>query len=175
MSLYAVQALLLLDGEGSRLLAKYYTEFDDTKSFEKHLFSKTHRVNGDVIIVDKKLVVYKQLADVMLYIVADIEENESLLYQVLTGYRDSLDILLGNGVDKSTVLEHYDLVSLAADECIDRGIILETEPQIIASRVTKEAVDEPSIQNLDLSERGIRNMFDFAKGRLAKAVRQQFN
>ena len=44
-----------------------------------------------------------------------------------------------NSVDKRTLIENYDLASLCIDEIIDDGIILETDPVIIASRVRPAA------------------------------------
>ena len=52
LSLYSVKAVLILDAEGNRLLAKYYphaTELaavKDQRAFEKSLFDKTRRTNG---------------------------------------------------------------------------------------------------------------------------------
>jgi hypothetical protein len=55
-------------------------------------------------------------------------------------------------VDKRTIVENYDLVSLAIDEIIDDGIVLETDPVIVASRVSKPPVqDISSVQGIDLS------------------------
>lgn len=114
------------------------------------------------------------MADVILYLVAEGDENECLLYSALVGLRDSIDVLLNHAVDRSSVIEYYDRVSLAIDEVVDGGVILETDPQVINARVTKKASDEPSIQNVDLSEKGLKSMFDFAKGKFTQAVRNQF-
>jgi hypothetical protein len=50
VSLYSVRSLLILDSEGGRIAAKYYSnDFPTVKSqidFEKNLFAKTHRANG---------------------------------------------------------------------------------------------------------------------------------
>jgi hypothetical protein len=76
-------------------------------------------------------------------------------------------------VDKRTIVENYDLVTLAIDEIIDDGIILETDPVLIASRVTKApAQDAPNMKNIDLSEQGLLNAWEFGKRRLAEQLRQ---
>lgn len=190
LSLYSVKAVLLLDSEGKRIFTKYYQppwennndhhdianySISEQKNFEKGLFGKTNKQNGDVLIYDSKVVVYKQNLDLSLYIVASsIDENEAMLYQVLMGLRDALEYLLKRSVDKRTALENYDLLSLAVDETIDSGIILEVDPNVIASRVSKAPVNEPSLNNIDLSEQGLMNAYQFAKGRLADRLRQQF-
>ena len=70
-------------------------------------------------------------------------------------------------------MENYDLVSLAIDEIVDDGIILETDPVIIASRVSKAPQqDAPTIRNIDLSEQGMLNIWEFGKSKLADRLRQ---
>ena len=49
---------------------------------------------------------------------------------VLNGYNRQ-------SVDRRTIIESYDLVSLAIDEIVDDGIILETDPTIIVQRVSR--------------------------------------
>ena len=75
--------------------------------------------------------------------------------------------------DKRTIVENYDLVALAIDELIDDGIILETDPVLIASRVSRApAPDAPNMKNIDLSEQGLMNAWEFGKRRLAEGLRQ---
>jgi hypothetical protein len=50
LSLYSIKAVILLDAEGNRVLAKYYGTEQSTlkqqKQFEKGLFDKTKRAQG---------------------------------------------------------------------------------------------------------------------------------
>lgn len=78
-----------------------------------------------------------------------------------------------NTPDKRTILENYDLVSLAMDEIVDDGIILETDPVIVASRVSRPpAQDVPSVKSIDLSEQGLLNAWEFGKQKLTEKLRQ---
>jgi len=78
-----------------------------------------------------------------------------------------------NSTDKRTIIENYDLVSLATDEIIDDGIILETDPVLISSRVSRPpAQDIASVKNIDLSEQGLLNAWEFGKMKLAERMRQ---
>ncbi|CAG8846280.1 30949_t:CDS:2, partial [Racocetra persica] len=58
LSLYTTTAVILLDGEGNRILAKYYGNKNpyptpkEQKVFEKGLFDKTRRANGEIILYD---------------------------------------------------------------------------------------------------------------------------
>ena len=95
-----------------------------------------------------------------------------LLYNVVLALRDSLSILLKNSTDKRTIIENYDLVTLAIDEIVDDGIILETDPMVISSRVSRApAQDAPNMKNIDLSEQGLLNAWEFGKRKLAEAAR----
>lgn len=83
------------------------------------------------------------------------------------------DDLHRNSTDKRTIIENYDLVSLAIDEIVDDGIILETDPVIIASRVSRPpAQDMASVRNIDLSEQGLLNAWEFGKMKLGERLRQ---
>lgn len=114
MSLYSVQAVLILAADGAPENARIYTKYyeaphnsttnpppaqpyrtvKEQKAFEKGLLEKTAKQTSDVILYDNKVVVFKMESDVMLYVVGGPEENEILLYNVILALRDSLSILL---------------------------------------------------------------------------------
>lgn len=76
-------------------------------------------------------------------------------------------------MDKRTIIENYDLVSLAIDEIVDDGIILETDPVIVASRVSRPPQqDMTSMKSIDLSEQGLLNAWEFGRSKLAERLRQ---
>ncbi|KAK9470059.1 Longin-like domain-containing protein [Dipodascopsis tothii] len=189
ISLYTINAVVILDSDGRRLLARYYSpphEYPqhqfanpypgrkEQRTFEKGLFAKTHKFDTDIILFDNRVVVYKKVADVVIYIVGGLNENESMLYGVVLALREALKLLLEDSVDKRTIVDSYDLVALAVDETVDDGIILETDPEAIAARVSQLPAYESSVQNLDLSEQGLMNAYQLAKGKLAERLRQGF-
>lgn len=180
-----MDAFLILDNEGKRLYAKYYKaphqqdqesspfgNLKAQKSFEKALFAKTFKQNADIILFENHIVVYKEVSDIVIYLVGGLDENESALFSTLEGFKDGLDKILNFQLDKKTIQENYDKVSIAADETIDDGIILETESSIIAARTSKAPTNEPSLKNIDLSEKGLFNAFNFARGKLAERIQQ---
>lgn len=78
-----------------------------------------------------------------------------------------------NSTDKRTILENYDLVSLAVDEIVDDGIILETDPIVVASRVSRPPLQDPlGGKGIELSEQGLLNVWEFGKAKLAERMRQ---
>ena len=116
MSLFSVNAILILaTDDRSRLLAKYYSAphapaagsdtgalpganpyptVKEQRAFEKGLAEKTHKVGGDVILYDNRVVVFKTEGDVLLYVVGGPDENEIMLFSVVLALRDALAILL---------------------------------------------------------------------------------
>lgn len=111
LSLFSVNALLILSTDGTRILAKYYRSphtasttgattdnpyptLKEQKAFEKGLVEKTAKSTADIILYDGHVVLFKAESDVMLYVVGGMEENEMMLYQVVLALRDTLQILL---------------------------------------------------------------------------------
>jgi len=196
LTLFSVNAILILStDDSSRILSKYYSAphppvgtaagatqypganpyptLKDQKAFEKGLLEKTAKQTADVILYDNRVVVFKQESDIMLYVVGSAEENEILLFNAIMALKDSLNLLLKNSVDKRTVIENYDLVSLAIDEIVDDGIILETDPIIVATRVSKPPTqDGTSMKGIDLSEQGFLRVMEFAKTKGLERLRQ---
>ncbi|KAL6869754.1 Golgi-to-ER vesicle coat component [Amphichorda felina] len=190
MTLFSVQAVLILSTEdGSRIFSKYYSSphsapnagnsstspYPDVKSqkaFEKGLIDKTAKQTGDIILYDNRIVLYKLESDVMIYVVGSVDENEILLYNTILALRDSLHLLFKQSVDKRTIIENYDLVSLAIDEIVDDGIILETDPTIIVQRVSKAPTQDVPLGRIDLSEQGVNNLAQLGKSKLADWLRQ---
>jgi hypothetical protein len=65
-------------------------------------------------------------------------------------------------------------VSLCVDEIVDDGIILETDPVVVATRVSKPPAQDVSMRGIDLSEQGIMNAWEFAKRQGIEKLRQGF-
>lgn len=52
------------------------------------------------------------------------------------------------------------------------GVLLETEPIMIASRVSKPPAQDINVKGIDLSEQGLLNAWEFAKMKAAERIRQ---
>lgn len=78
-----------------------------------------------------------------------------------------------DSTDKRTLIENYDHASLAIDEIVDDGIILEMERVIMPSRVSRPlAQDAASVKDIDLSEQGLLSAWDFAQMKSVGRMRQ---
>ncbi|CRK20436.1 hypothetical protein BN1723_000288 [Verticillium longisporum] len=149
-----------------------YPDVKSQKTFEKGLLEKTAKQTSDIILYDNRICLFKMESDVMIYIVGSVDENEVLLYNAILCIRDSLHLLFKSSVDKRTCVENYDLVSLAIDEIIDDGIILETDPTIIVQCVSKAPAQDVDLRRIDLSEQGVNNLAQLGKSKLADWLRQ---
>lgn len=143
--------MAILDNDGNRILAKYYDKnvfptSKEQKTFEKNLFSKTHRANAEIIMLDGLTCVYRSNVDLFFYVMGSSHENEvciiikplnilillqiyiNLLYlfqlilmSVLNCLYDSVSQILRKNVEKRAVLDSLDIVMLAMDEICDGG------------------------------------------------------
>uniref|UniRef100_A0A8C5WUZ4 Coatomer subunit zeta n=1 Tax=Laticauda laticaudata TaxID=8630 RepID=A0A8C5WUZ4_LATLA len=160
-SLYTVKAILILDNDGDRLFAKYYDDTYPTvkeqKAFEKNIFSKTHRTDSEIALLEGLTVVYKSSIDLYFYVIGSSYENELMLMAVLNCLFDSLSQMLRKNVEKRGLLENMEGLFLAVDEIVDGGVILESDPQQVLHRVAVRGEDVP------LTEQTVSQVLQSAK------------
>ncbi|KAL3833600.1 hypothetical protein ACJIZ3_008336 [Penstemon smallii] len=145
----SVKNILLLDSEGKRVAAKYFSDDWPTnnskEAFEKTVFTKTQKTNArteaDIIMFENNIVVYKFVQDLHFYVTGGEDENELILATVLQGFFDAVGILLRGNVDKKEALENLDLILMCLDEVVDGGIVLETDANSIAGKVASHGID----------------------------------
>ncbi|KAL4228820.1 Coatomer subunit zeta-1 [Mactra antiquata] len=146
-SLYSVKAIMILDNDGNRLMAKYYDDqFPSTKeqkTFEKNLFSKTHRANAEIIMFEGLTCVYRSNVDLFFYVVGSVNENELILASVLNAFYEAVSQILRRNIEKRALLENLDAIFLAMDEICDGGIILDCDTSSIVSKVAVKSDDIP--------------------------------
>lgn len=147
-----------------------FNTLKEQRNFEKAIWEKTRRASGDIILFDGHLVLFKSSLDAILYVIGPAEENELMLSGLLTSLYDSITMLLQGGqLDKRAVLENLDLVSLAVDETVDDGIILETDSTTVSSRVSRPRPDATDIQ---INEQTIMNAYSNLKERVTQRILQ---
>ncbi|KAJ3298261.1 snare-like protein [Rhizoclosmatium globosum] len=171
LQLYTTKSVIVLDSEGKRLLAKYYSPdyptLKEQRVFEKALFDKTKKLNSEIVLLDNQVIVYKNSHDVFIYFVGTMDENELILSSALQSFYEALSMLLAGQVEKRAILENADLVFLALDETIDDGIILESDSTQIAARVTKKDSNDGSVP---LTEQTIAQALRQAQEQFAKSL-----
>ncbi|GAA5978099.1 hypothetical protein JCM5350_007394 [Sporobolomyces pararoseus] len=190
LSLNQITSVLLLDSESNRLVAKYYqplhsdpkalpptsgsnpySTLKEQRAFETGLWEKTRKLNGDILLYDNHLVLYKSALDLTFYLVAPQQENEIMLQSVLAAFYDAVAMLLRHQVEKRSILENLDLVVLALDETIDNGIILETDSVAIASRVSRPKPDAGvQLSDITLNEQTIMQAFSTVRDKIGQRI-----
>ena len=162
VGLQSVGALLAYSVNGQPLFTKKYHDTGLTDVFPKIKAN----LAGELIIIDRKLVIFKQINDVVLCLVAfDDEQNELQLYETLNNLVEALSLSLGkHQLDQVSIGEYFDFIAIAINEMIFDGIVMETDPQVIASRVSKrpsQAVSE--LTEIRTGEQSISQAFNRAK------------
>lgn len=155
-----VKAILILDGDGNRLAAKYYDKQEfpndaEQTAFEQKLYRKTKQTNArteaEIIMFEKNVAIYRSSNDTRFLVVGSNEENELILTGVLDGLHEALNVLLRGQTDRRSLLDSLELVILCIDEVVDGGMILEMEPQSIASRALMRGVDGGQVPITELT------------------------
>lgn len=174
-----IKAIIVLDGTGQRICAKYYkkAEFPSKAKqleFEEGLFKKTRnsttaRMECEVAAVDQYIAVFRCGANVTFYVVGSNEENELILTAVLDGLFESLlSLLKVPELDPRCIMERIELLLLAVDELVDGGIILETDPVAIRDRVMLKGAVPESMSSY--SEMTVASALATAREQVARAL-----
>eukprot|EP00759_Apiculatamorpha_spiralis_P040406 PhF_6_TR3898/c0_g1_i1/m.5492/K20472/COPZ, RET3; coatomer subunit zeta len=149
--MHKVIGVVIIDAEKQRVFAKYYSpDLQDSlrqRVLENDLMGKIEAAAGgsaksteggsttsssnnmeNIILYEGYTVIYKTDADITLMVLGPLDENEVVLYSVLTCVYESLQTLLkcNGALDKRMLLESYDAVVLVVDEVLDDGVIMET-------------------------------------------------
>uniref|UniRef100_A0A0X3P8C4 Coatomer subunit zeta n=1 Tax=Schistocephalus solidus TaxID=70667 RepID=A0A0X3P8C4_SCHSO len=168
-TLYAIKAILILDSDGKRILAKYYDNtFPTLKAqldFEKKLFSKTNKTSyAEITLFEGANCVHRSSSDIFFYVIGDANENELILMSALTCLHDSISHILRGNIEKKPLMDNLDLVFLAVDELCDGGIILECDSTALASRVGFKSED------MSISEQTMSQALQAAKEQLKMSL-----
>merc|ERR1711934_65751 len=176
----SVKGILILDDEGSRLVAKYFgaPELDTEEqqsAFEKLLFQKTSRIQSarhdtDIIMLDNSIVVFHFVCDCLFYVIGKVDDNELLLEAVLNGLVEVLSNLMSNGLgsqlEKMTLMDQLEQVLVAVDEVVDGGLLLETDPTVITNRVAMRGATD----DVPLAEQSLSQVMAAAREQMTRAL-----
>ncbi|OQV21459.1 Coatomer subunit zeta-1 [Hypsibius exemplaris] len=165
-NMYTVKAMLIMDSDGNRLIAKYYddtfTTSKEQKGFEKSLFAKTSKASGEIILLDGLTCLYKSNVDLFFYVIGGSSVNELMLVQVLTCLYESVQKVLGKSFEKKVFMDNLDSIFLIVDEIVDNGIIVELD----SSAVTQRAAIRTDDQQSPMGEQTVASVLLAAKEQL---------
>uniref|UniRef100_A0A8C6K3J5 Coatomer subunit zeta n=1 Tax=Melopsittacus undulatus TaxID=13146 RepID=A0A8C6K3J5_MELUD len=100
-------------------------------AFERSIFRQS-----EVASLQGLTIVYRSSGDLCFYVVGGGQENELMLLSVLTCLLDALGRLLQKEVEKRWLLANMEGMFLVVDEIVDRGVILECDPQQVIQRLS---------------------------------------
>merc|ERR1711871_1325528 len=157
-----VNALIVLDSDGERMLAKYYdhrNKFEQSKT-EQFLHKKTKSISArneaEVLLMDSEITVFRNGSDCRFYLSGPSEENELILVGILDVIFETVSTLLRGQVDKRTMLDNLELVLLTIDETLDHGQIMEIDAHAVVSLVLMKASEassaSPAMADLSISQ-----------------------
>lgn len=151
-----LKAIIILQTDGRRTLAKYYDEKINAKQFERRLFAKTKtpKSKDEILVMDGVLVVHKFITDSHIYVVGGRNENPLVLDSVLNCLVEVIDTLSSNSMNSNTVLSNLSRIILALDEICDGGLILEVDSNLVLQRIT--ATNEDSGESI--TQRGFKRL-----------------
>eukprot|EP00298_Acanthocystis_sp_HF-20_P019005 c22201_g1_i1.p1 GENE.c22201_g1_i1~~c22201_g1_i1.p1 ORF type:complete len:189 (+),score=77.59 c22201_g1_i1:3-569(+) len=170
----SIEGVLLLDANGKRIAAKYYSQnfsqLQAQQTFETSFVQKFKKLSfqteAEIMTMEKQTVVYQNLNDVQLVVIASSSENELLVLDVLSTLSESITKLLRVPVNKISVFENLDLINIALDELCDGGLILENDSTELATKVTMNSSQSaPSLTEQSLTEAAWS-----LRGKLAKSL-----
>lgn len=133
-----LKAIVMLDSDGKRNLARYFDSNLMTRQFERKLFVKTkmNRTKDEILVIDGLLLMHKFVCDNHIYVIANRGENPMLLDAVLNCLVDVVTALMGKiGERQSSKSNHLSQLILALDEICDEGLILEIDSNLVLQRV----------------------------------------
>lgn len=148
----ALKAILILDIDGSKILARFFDEATNTKQYVKKLFlnTKTHRTKDEILMIDSTIVVHRFVTDLHFYVIGARNENPLILDACLNCLVEVISSLSNKNLERQILFEHLDQAILALDEICDSGMILETDSNLVLQRVClkDDAMEQTMAQKL---------------------------
>ncbi|CEO97287.1 Coatomer subunit zeta [Plasmodiophora brassicae] len=171
-----VKAAVVLDGQGTRIGVKYFDPdllaLDKQLALERAVFGKTSRIlnarkEGEVVMFDQYVTVFKFYGDAFVYVIGAADENELVLHHVLVCLEESLTSLLRVPIDRQPLIDNLDVLLLTIDEILDDGIILETDSVLVVDGVAMKGAD----RDAPIAEQSLAQAFQTARETFAKTFR----
>lgn len=152
-----IKAIIILQIDGRRTIAKYFDEKLNSKQFERKLYAKTKtpKAKDEIIVLDGVLIVHRFVTDSHFYIVGGRNENPLILDSVLNCLVEVVGSLSSNSTSNNTVLDNLSRVILALDEIFDGGLILEVDPNLVLQRIA--STNEETMESM--ASRTARRIF----------------
>ncbi|KAL7718879.1 AP complex mu/sigma subunit domain-containing protein [Entamoeba marina] len=147
MNTPTIKALLIIDIDGKRLYSKFYEKnpavpLSKQTDIENRIAKAvSQKGNSELFLLDKYVVLYKTVTDLIIAALTDPSENELLVANALECIVNGFELIFDKQFDKKVALEYYDKIAIAVDEVLDDGIVLEVDSEQLANRVNFKNVE----------------------------------
>jgi len=145
-----VQGLAILGESGNRLMGSPLSVPDEIKALEASMFKKTKEAEGNIVLFDEHLVIFKIVEDLCILLYAPISENEIALSEALDAFYSAVVKTIKGPLSQKSLSKHYDEVFLHLDAFIYKTVILSDSSSEMCEKVPKrtfeslEAIQIPS-------------------------------
>lgn len=144
-----IKAIIILNNDGRRYLARYFDESVNTKQFEKRVYVKTksRKHKEDILMLDGHLVLHRSVMDLHLYVIGNRNENPLLLDRILSCLVEVVSTLINRSPEsEQPFFDNLDYILIGLDEICDNGMVIETDPDLVLKRVClRDGTGEQSI------------------------------
>lgn len=159
MNIQNIHLLTIIDKSSKALITR------STKTFNlKEIHPKINN-NENIALINENLVVYKNIEDICIILISDLNTNEIFLSKALDVFYAALLKILKSSVNKETIIKNYDLVVLLVDAFVYQGILIEDD----VDKLVKE-VGERSYEGLEGMKipKGFASIFSKASSKFKK-------
>ncbi|TBT98788.1 hypothetical protein CWI37_1598p0010 [Hamiltosporidium tvaerminnensis] len=139
LSVYDVQSITVLDEDGNIIIERNYSRTQcDVNTIYKKIISE----KSDITIIEDMLVIYKIVNNIIIFICLDSEKNDIFAEKLLDVFYNSLNYIISGSVNKESIVSKYDLVLVLLNNFIDEGIVIETETDVLTSKIESRSFEE---------------------------------
>ncbi|KAK1350887.1 hypothetical protein CWI38_2142p0010 [Hamiltosporidium tvaerminnensis] len=139
LSVYDVQSITVLDEDGNIIIERNYSRTQcDVNTIYKKIISE----KSDITIIEDMLVIYKIVNNIIIFICLDSEKNDIFAEKLLDVFYNSLNYIISGSVNKESIVSKYDLVLVLLNNFIDEGMVIETETDVLTSKIESRSFEE---------------------------------
>jgi hypothetical protein len=123
MDIHDIDGFVIVDDRGGILLQRTYKDKDKLPG----ILQRIRQENEEVLVYDDKVVIYKNVEDISLFLYSSLSTNEVFLEKCMETLYSSLLATLKSPLDRETILMKYDLVVLVVDSFVYEGVVIEDD------------------------------------------------
>ena len=146
-----LHAVVMYSTSGTLIISQYYTDSipeERRLAFENAIFQRALEDSfGQVLQHEEFIVLYKPVADILVFFVCDLKANELMWFEIMTSMVTAMSMVFERKVkakvNTETLMKQIDLLYLLLDEMIENGYVFEADIwAVVARTLLKEEKEE---------------------------------